>query len=111
MRWCAVFLRRRGLHRVVLLEAATLGRGASSRAAGIVRSQGGTPTAVRLAEWSRRFYRAQYEEPGFDSGFVRQGYYLPCFTDADIVTARARLAMQQELGQPSAGSTPARPRP
>ncbi len=98
--WCAVFLRRSGLRRVVLLEAASLGQGASSRAAGIVRSQGGTPTAVRLAEWSRRFYCAQYEEAGFDSGFVRQGYYLPCFTEADIVTARARLAMQQELGQP-----------
>ena len=83
--WCAVFLRRSGLHRVVLLEAASLGQGASSRAAGIVRSQGGTPTAVRLAEWSRRFYCAQYEEAGFDSGFVRQGYYLPCFTEADIV--------------------------
>ena len=97
--WCAVFLRRSGLDRVVLLEASTLGQGASSRAAGIVRSQGGTPTAVRLAEWSRRFYCAQYEESGFDSGFVRQGYYLPCFTEADVVTARARMAMQQELGQ------------
>ena len=98
--WCAVFLRRSGLERVVLLEQSSLGQGASSRAAGIVRSQGGTPTAVRLAEWSRRFYCAQYEETGFDSGFVRQGYYLPCFTEADVVTARARLVMQQELGQP-----------
>jgi sarcosine oxidase subunit beta len=98
--WCAVFLRRSGLGRVVLLEASTLGQGASSRAAGIVRSQGGTPTAVRLAEWSRQFYCRQYEESGIDSGFVRQGYYLPCFTEADVVTARARLAMQQELGQP-----------
>jgi sarcosine oxidase, subunit beta len=96
--WCAVFLRRRGLRRVVLLEASSLGQGASSRAAGIVRSQGGTPTAVRLAEWSRQFYRAQYEETGFDSGFVRQGYYIPCFTETDVATARARLAMQQEHG-------------
>jgi sarcosine oxidase, subunit beta len=98
--WCAVFLRRSGLDRVVLLEASSLGQGASSRAAGIVRSQGGTPTAVRLAEWSRTFYCAQYEESGLDSGFVRQGYYLPCFTEADVVIARARMAMQQELGQP-----------
>jgi sarcosine oxidase, subunit beta len=97
--WCAVFLRRSGVGRVVLLEASTLGQGASSRAAGIVRSQGGTPTAVRLAEWSRQFYCAQYEETGYDSGFVRQGYYIPCFTEADIVAARARLAMQKEQGQ------------
>jgi sarcosine oxidase, subunit beta len=97
--WCAVFLRRSGLGRVVLVEASNLGQGASSRAAGIVRSQGGTPTAVRLAEWSRAFYCAQYEESGLDSGFVRQGYYLPCFTEADVVTAHARMAMQRELGQ------------
>ena len=84
-----------GSGRVVLLEAATLGQGASSRAAGIVRSQGGTPTAVRLAEWSRAFYRAS-TRPGIDSGFVRQGYYLPCFTEADVATARARMAMQQD---------------
>ncbi len=98
--WCAYFLKRSGLGRVVLVEASTLGQGASSRAAGIVRSQGGTPTAVRLAEWSKRFYRSQPEELGIDSGFVCQGYYLPCFTDDDIVAARQRLAMQQSLGQP-----------
>jgi sarcosine oxidase subunit beta len=98
--WCAYFLKCSGLGRVVLLEASTLGQGASSRAAGIVRSQGGTPTAVRLAEWSKQFYRSQQELLGIDSGFVRQGYYLPCFTDDDIRAARQRLAMQQSLGQP-----------
>ena len=97
--WCAYFLKRGGLGRVVLLEASTLGQGASSRAAGIVRSQGGTPTAVQLAEWSKRFYRSQHDELGIDSGFVRQGYYLPCFTDDDLRAARERMAMQQALGQ------------
>ena len=97
--WCAYFLKRGGLGRVVLLEASTLGQGASSRAAGIVRSQGGTPTAVRLAEWSKRFYQSQHDELGIDSGFVRQGYYLPCFTDDDLRAARQRMAMQQALGQ------------
>src|SRR5271165_3349965 len=57
--WCAWFLRRSGLAKVVLLEAARLGDGASSRAAGIVRSQGGTPAAVRLGLWSQDFYRCQ----------------------------------------------------
>ena len=97
--WCAYFLKRSGLGRVVLLEASTLGQGASSRAAGIVRSQGGTPTAVLLAEWSRTFYRSQSDELGIDSGFVRQGYYLPCFTGADVEAAEQRMAMQQALGQ------------
>jgi sarcosine oxidase subunit beta len=96
--WCAYFLRRSGLGRVVLLEADRLGQGASSRAAGIVRSQGGTLWAVKLAEWSRKFYRSQRDEIGIDSGFVRQGYFLPCFTDGDVVAARTRMDMQRSLG-------------
>ena len=47
-----------GSARVVLLEAGTLGKGASSRAAGMVRAQGGTETAVRLGMFSRDFYRS-----------------------------------------------------
>jgi sarcosine oxidase subunit beta len=96
--WCAYFLKRSGAGRVVLIDRDRLGQGASSRAAGIVRSQGGTPTAVRLAEWSRTFYRGQHDELGIDSGFVRQGYFIPAFTETDETTARGRLAMQQGLG-------------
>ena len=51
--WCAYFLRRAGLENVVLIEKGVLGQGASSRAAGVVRVQGGTPEAVRLGRWSR----------------------------------------------------------
>jgi sarcosine oxidase subunit beta len=96
--WCAYFLKRAGAGRVVLLERSTLGQGASSRAAGIVRSQGGTPVAVQLAEWSRAFYLSQRHELGIDSGFVRQGYFIPCFSETDVATARGRMAMQQALG-------------
>jgi len=96
--WCAYFLRRSGLSRVVLLEKRTLGQGASSRAAGIVRTQGGTPWAVRLGEWSRKFYLGQRDELGIDSGFRPQGYLLPCFTPADVAAARDRMAMQNALG-------------
>jgi sarcosine oxidase, subunit beta len=96
--WCAYFLRRSGLDRVVLLEKRTLGQGASSRAAGVVRTQGGTNWAVRLGEWSRRFYLAQHEELGIDSGFTPQGYLLPCFTEDDVAAARERMTMQNELG-------------
>jgi glycine/D-amino acid oxidase-like deaminating enzyme len=95
--WCAYFLRSDGL-RVTLVEQGTLGQGASSRAAGVVRGQGGTPEAVRLAQWSRAFYLRQREEIGIDSGFTAQGYLLPCFTPAEVPAARERLAMQRELG-------------
>lgn len=98
--WCAYFLRRSGVTRVILVERRTLGQGASSRAAGIVRTQGGTPWAVRLGEWSRRFYLSQHDELGIDSGFTPQGYLLPCFTEADVAAARARMAMQAGLGLP-----------
>jgi sarcosine oxidase subunit beta len=96
--WCAYFLRRSGLDRVVVLEKRTLGQGASSRAAGVVRTQGGTPWAVQLGEWSRKFYLGQRDELGIDSGFTPQGYLLPCFTEADVVAARARMDMQNSLG-------------
>jgi len=96
--WCAYFLRRSGLQRVVLIEKRTLGQGASSRAAGVVRTQGGTPWAVRLGEWSRKFYLNQHDELGIDSGFTPQGYLLPCFTAADVAAAHERMAMQNALG-------------
>jgi sarcosine oxidase subunit beta len=96
--WCAYFLRRSGLQRVILIEKRTLGQGASSRAAGVVRTQGGTPWAVQLGEWSRKFYLSQQDELCTDSGFTPQGYLLPCFTAADVTAARERMAMQNALG-------------
>src|ERR1700726_5287166 len=89
--WCAYFLRQAGLDQVILLEKRALGQGASSRAAGIVRTQGGTPWAVQLGEWSRRFYLSQAETLGTDSGFTAQGYVLPCFTSGDVDAARDRM--------------------
>ena len=96
--WCAVFLKAAGLEHVVLLEAGTLGKGASSRAAGMVRAQGGTEPAVRLGMWSRDFYARQREHYPLDSGFVAQGYCMPCFTQSEVDQAHARIAMQQALG-------------
>jgi sarcosine oxidase subunit beta len=96
--WCAWFLKQSGLSRVVLVEAGTLGKGASSRAAGMVRAQGGTEAAVRLGLFSRDFYRDQHDLLGIDSGFVEQGYFMPCFSEAEVAQAHARVAMQQRLG-------------
>ena len=98
--WCAYFLRQAGLARVVLIEKDLLGQGASSRAAGVVRVQGGTPAAVRLSTWSRAFYLRQHDEIGTDSGFTAQSYLLPCFTEAEVAAARSRMEMQVALGLP-----------
>ncbi|MGL5825428.1 MAG: NAD(P)/FAD-dependent oxidoreductase [Nocardioides sp.] len=95
--WAAYFLRKAGL-RVVLVEAETLGSGASSRAAGMVRAQGGTQVAVQLGMWSQEFYRGQADSLGIDSGFVETGYYMPCFTEHDVTAAGERIAMQLDLG-------------
>jgi sarcosine oxidase subunit beta len=98
--WCAYFLRQAGLARVILIEKGLLGEGASSRAAGVVRVQGGTPEAVRLSQWSRAFYLRQRGEIGTDSGFTEQGYLLPCFTEAEVAAAHSRMKMQAALGLP-----------
>src|ERR1051326_3262340 len=96
--WCAVFLAAAGVEHVVLVEADRLGKGASSRAAGMVRAQGGTDHAVRLGLWTREFYARQRDELPLDSGFVAQGYCMPCFTDGEVEQAHARIAMQLRLG-------------
>jgi sarcosine oxidase, subunit beta len=96
--WCAYFLKRSGLERVVVIEKDMLGQGASSRAAGVVRSQGGSTWAVELGRWSQQFYLRQQEEISTDSGFTQQGYFLPCFSEADVRVAEGRMAMQHSLG-------------
>lgn len=96
--WCATFLREHGLPDVVVVEASTLGQGASSRAAGMVRAQGGTETAVRLGMFSRDFYLSQRDRYPLDSGFVQQGYLMPAFSEPEVAQAHARIAMQRSLG-------------
>jgi sarcosine oxidase, subunit beta len=96
--WCAWFLAQSGVGRIVLIDKSRLGRGASSRAAGMVRAQGGTETAVKLGIWSIDFYERQREALGVDSGFVRQGYFMPAFDEPQVSEAMARIAMQKSVG-------------
>ena len=81
--------------RVVVLERGRVGSGASSRAAGIVRAQGGTPATVALGRWSIDFYRSQPDLFGFDSGFRELGYMLLAATERDVEDARSRIEMQR----------------
>ena len=96
--WTAVLLAESGTANVVLIEARTLGDGASSRAAGMVRAQGGTETAIRLGLRTQEFYRASGDRFPVDCGFVAQGYLMPCFTDAEVQQAHERIALQRTLG-------------
>jgi sarcosine oxidase subunit beta len=96
--WTAVLLAESGVPNVVLVEANTLGDGASSRAAGMVRAQGGTETAIRLGLRTQEFYATSGERFPLDCGFVAQGYLMPCFSDVEVQQAHDRIALQQSLG-------------
>ena len=96
--WTAVLLAESGVPNVVLIEARTLGDGASSRAAGMVRAQGGTETAIRLGLRTQEFYAASGDRFPLDCGFVAQGYLMPCFTEPEVQQAHERIALQRTLG-------------
>ncbi|MFL5715457.1 MAG: NAD(P)/FAD-dependent oxidoreductase [Chloroflexota bacterium] len=96
--WASVFARAQGADRVVVVERGPVGSGASSRAAGIVRAQGGTPAAVALGRWSIDFYNAQAAAYGTDSGFRPLGYLILAVTDEDERAGRERVAMQRSQG-------------
>ncbi|HEX2645717.1 MAG TPA: FAD-dependent oxidoreductase, partial [Candidatus Dormibacteraeota bacterium] len=92
--WSACFARLSGAGRVMVIDRGRAGDGASSRAAGIVRAQGGTPTTVALGRWSIDFYRSQQERFGTDSGFREMGYLILATSSEAIAAGRQRVAMQ-----------------
>ncbi|MFL5645152.1 MAG: NAD(P)/FAD-dependent oxidoreductase [Chloroflexota bacterium] len=96
--WASVFARAQGADSVVVVERGQVGSGASSRAAGIVRAQGGTPATVALGRWSIDFYNAQAATYGTDSGFRPLGYLILAVTDEDERAGRERVAMQRSQG-------------
>jgi sarcosine oxidase subunit beta len=96
--WASVFAAEAGVGRVVAVERGLAGMGASSRAAGIVRAQGGTPATVALGRWSIDFYRGQSAAYGTDSGFREQGYLILAVTEEDERIGRDRVAMQRGAG-------------
>jgi glycine/D-amino acid oxidase-like deaminating enzyme len=96
--WAAWFAATSGAGRVVVLEQGQAGQGASSRAAGIVRAQGGIPATVALGRFSIEFYLRQEELLGTDSGFRELGYLILSVTRRDEEQAAARVAMQRKAG-------------
>jgi sarcosine oxidase, subunit beta len=104
--WAAVMAREDGAGRVVVLDAGLAGRGASTRAAGMVRAQGGTPTAVDLGRFSVEFYRDQRRRYGIDSDFRELGYLILAMNDAEAAAAHERVAMQRGRGLDSRWVSP-----
>ena len=96
--WASVFAAADGAGRVVVVEQGLAGMGASSRAAGIVRAQGGIPATVTLGRWSIDFYNGQRAAYGTDSGFRELGYLILAVTDEDERAGRERVAMQRAAG-------------
>jgi sarcosine oxidase subunit beta len=96
--WASTFAALDGIGRVIVVERGIAGQGASSRAAGIVRAQGGTPTTVALGRWSIDFYRGQSGRFGTDSGFRELGYVILAVTEEDERAGRERVAMQRAAG-------------
>jgi sarcosine oxidase subunit beta len=96
--WASVFAREAGAGRVIVLERGLIGMGASSRAAGIVRAQGGTPATVALGRWTIDFYNGQGAAYGTDSGFRELGYLILAVTEDDERAGWDRVAMQRANG-------------
>jgi sarcosine oxidase, subunit beta len=96
--WASVMAAGDGAGRVLVLDAGVAGQGASSRAAGIVRTQGGTPTAVDLARFSVAFYSERNAAAGIDSDFRALGYLILALSEDEVRAAHERLAMQRERG-------------
>jgi sarcosine oxidase, subunit beta len=96
--WASVFAAADGVGKVVVLDRGQAGMGASSRAAGIVRAQGGTPATVALGRWSIDFYTGQAAAYGTDSGFRELGYLILAVTEDDERLGRERVEMQRRAG-------------
>jgi sarcosine oxidase subunit beta len=96
--WASVFAAADGVGKVVVIEKGLAGMGASSRAAGVVRAQGGIPATVTLGRWSIDFYRGQQAAYGTDSGFRELGYLILAVTEEDERVGRERVEMQRAAG-------------
>lgn len=96
--WASYFARTSGAGRVVVVDKGLAGMGASSRAAGVVRAQGGSPPTIALGKWSIDFYHRQQSLLGTDSGFRELGYLLLATSEQDEREGRARIALQQAAG-------------
>ncbi|TVQ87234.1 MAG: FAD-binding oxidoreductase [Deltaproteobacteria bacterium] len=84
---------------VVLVEAAHVGAGSSSRTAAGIRQQWSTPEAVQGMRFSTRFYEQFKERTGATELPIRQnGYLFLAENERAWQAAQRRVQMQQEAG-------------
>lgn len=84
---------------VVILEAAHVGAGSSSRTAAGIRQQWSTPETVKGMRYATRFYRNFQENTGSEQSPIRENGYLFLAGDDEAWQAtQKRVAMQQEAG-------------
>jgi sarcosine oxidase, subunit beta len=86
-----------GIRRIVVLDAARAGRGASSRGAGIIRTYHADDSEARLAIATLATYRNWHDEIGGTAGYRPTGFMW--MVGPDGVDSLSRIAKRQsELG-------------
>ncbi|HET8524619.1 MAG TPA: FAD-dependent oxidoreductase, partial [Thermomicrobiales bacterium] len=95
-------LARRGAGRIVLLERATIGAGASGRTGALLRRHYSNRPEAMLAQKSWEIYRNWREIVGGDCGFVPHGLIVTVDTsaghEANIERVHQNVALQRSLG-------------
>ena len=96
----------RGDCAVTVFEKGSLGMGSTARAAGGIRKQFSTPVNVSLSLASFPTWESFEERFGVDIAFRRHGYLFLAREEATEETLRENVAMQNDLGVPSALLSP-----
>lgn len=94
----AYHLAQRGARDVVVLERETVGSGTTSKAAGGIRAQFGTPTEIQFSFEALEFFKRFKDEMGVDAEFRQIGYLTLISDPDDLAYYQQRVAMQQRLG-------------
>ena len=92
--------RRGGAGRVVVLERALVGSGATGKCNGGVRLQFSTPLSIRFSLEAVEVFERFAEEFGVDAAFRQYGYLFLITDEADLARFREMHALQRSLGVP-----------
>jgi sarcosine oxidase subunit beta len=94
----AFFLAKKGLGRILVVDADMVGAGASGAAVGLLRSHYDNRPETELAVRSLPYFRNWSETIGGDCGWVPTGFFR--FVEPDEMSKmRANVAVQRELGE------------
>ncbi len=94
----AYHLARRGARDVVVLERDTVGAGSTSKAAGGIRVQFGTPVEIEFSQRGIAFFQRFEDEMGVPCDFHQEGYLFVVTDEPTLARFRANVALQQSLG-------------